>query len=191
MEHLPIDILTLIYNKLNIDDLDNLFTANNNLPYDEQFWLDYFKSYKLEIVEEQETNKAWVIEFKVSNIINRTQSMNIVQCKGRQCTKNSILGKIYCEMHNKMLDFYGIVETTYRVIIDCNVNVFNYLEDFFIFDFKTDLQDIDYFSSITLTKNCMKIKIKKEEEIFSGFGIYELHCFLQALFNDNVVDYVI
>jgi len=39
----------------------------------------------------------------------------------------------------------------------------------------------------------VKIFIKKEEEeeIFTGFGINELHHFLQALYNNNVIDYVI
>lgn len=30
MEYLSVDVIALIYNKLNIDDLENLFTAKNN-----------------------------------------------------------------------------------------------------------------------------------------------------------------
>jgi len=65
MEFLPQDILSFIYDKLNIDELGNLFNAIDNLCCDQQFWLNYFKSYKLDIIEEQENNKDWVIEFKI------------------------------------------------------------------------------------------------------------------------------
>lgn len=195
MEYLPVDILTLIYNKLNINDLENIFKANNCLPHDEQFWVNYFKFYNLEIIEEQENNEDWVIEFKVSDIINKTQSMIILQCKhefrrgihkGKQCTKNTQFPYMYCETH-QMLHH----ELVYKIKIDCNVNALNYLKDFFVFGFNKDLCDIDYFSTITLTKNRIEINIKDEEEILTGFGIYELYSFLQALFKENVIDYII
>lgn len=106
MDTLPEELRGLICLNLDIETIENLCLCyKKDLLPETHFWIDYFKLYNLNIVNEHNNIVDWIKEFKVAGIISLSES-NIPDYSLMSLEKQAHYRSWFCIQYDKIRNMY-------------------------------------------------------------------------------------